>query len=124
LVIGLRVDSSFVYAKSLHATPKHLFRERPIYALEDLEILNEDHARRAWVDRKITELADVTVLAEVIRYRALTADLARSKSHLVESEQRWNETSFIMMSCIHRLEMADVLARLEAQCEVTSDVDG
>jgi hypothetical protein len=30
------------------------------------------------VDRKIQGLADVTVLAEVIRYRVLTADLAHS----------------------------------------------
>jgi hypothetical protein len=124
LVIGLREDSRFVYAKSLHATPEYLFRERPIYALEDLEVLNEDHARRALIDRKIIGLADVTVLAEVIRYRALTADLAHSKSHLVESEQRWDETSFKMMSCIHRLEMANVLARLEVQREVAFGVDG
>jgi hypothetical protein len=124
LVIGLCEDSRFVYAKSLHATPEYLFRERPIYELEDLEVLNEDHARRALVDRKIIGLADVTVLAEVIRYRALTADLARSKSHLVESGWRWNETSFRMMSCVHRLEMADVLARLAVQRDIAFDVDG
>jgi hypothetical protein len=124
LVIGLREDSSFVYAKPLHATPECLFRERPIYALEDLEVLNEDHARRALIDRKITGLADVTVQAEVIRYRALTADLAYSKSHSVESAQQWDETSFKMMSCIHHLEMANVLARLEVRQDAIVDVDG
>jgi hypothetical protein len=123
LVIGLREDSRFVYAKSLHATPEYLFKERPIYALEDLEVLNEDHAWRARIDRKITGLANVTVLAEVLRYRALTADLAHLKSHPVELERRWDETSFKMISCIHRLEMADVLARLTAPRDVTFGVD-
>jgi hypothetical protein len=124
LVIGLREDSRFIYAQPLHATPEYLFRERPIYALEDLEVLDEDHARRALINRKITGLADVTVLAEVIRYRALTTDLAHSKSHLVELGRRWDGTSFKMMSCIHRLEMADVLARLEVQRDVAFSVDG
>jgi hypothetical protein len=124
LVIGLRADSSFVYAKSLHATPVYLFRERPIYALEDLEVLNDDHARRAMVDRKIEGLADVTVLAEVIRYRALTADLAHSKSHPERLGQQWSEISFKLLSCIHRLEMADVLARLEVQRDAIFNVDG
>jgi hypothetical protein len=124
LVIGLRVDSSFVYAKSLHATPVYPFRERPIYALEDLEVLDEDHARRAVINRKIEGLTDIMVLAEVVRYHALTVDLAHSKSHPVESGRQWDETSFNMMSCIHRLEMADVLARLEVQRDVTFGVDG
>jgi hypothetical protein len=124
LVIGLHEDSSFVYAKSLHATPEYLFRARPIYALEDLEVLNEDHARRAAIDRKIEGLADVTVLAEVSRYRALTADLVYSRNHLVESEQRWDEMSFKTMSCIHRLEMANVLACLEVQHDLTFGVNG
>jgi hypothetical protein len=124
LVIGLHEDSNFVYAKSLHATPEYLFRKRPIYALEDLEVLDEDHAQRALIDRKIIELADVTVLAEVSRYRALTIDLAYSRNHPKKSEQQWDETSFKMMSCIHRLEMADVLIRLKVQRDVVLGVDG
>jgi hypothetical protein len=78
LVIGLCIDSSFVYAKPLHATPEYLFRRRPIYASEDLEVLNKDHVQCDMIDRKIAELTDVTVLAEIIRYRALTVDLAHS----------------------------------------------
>jgi hypothetical protein len=124
LVIGLCEDSHFVYAKSLHATPEYLFRERPIYAMEDLEVLNGDHTRHATIDCKIAGLADVTVLAEVICYRALTADPVYLKSCSAESEQRWDEMSFKLMSCIHRLEMADILARLEVQRDVAFGVDG
>jgi hypothetical protein len=45
LVIGICKDSDFVFAKPLHATPEYLFGERPIYVLEDLEGLDEGHAR-------------------------------------------------------------------------------
>jgi hypothetical protein len=124
LVIGLCEDSRFVYAKPLHATPEYLFKERPIYALEDLGVLNEDHARRALIDRKIAGLADVTVQAEVNRYCALIADLAYPESRSVESAQQWDEASFRMMSCVHCLEMANVLARLEVQQDAIVGVDG
>jgi hypothetical protein len=72
LVIGICKDSDFVFAKPLHATPEYLFGERPIYVLEDLEVLDEGHARRAMIDREIAELHDVMVRAEVTRYHALT----------------------------------------------------
>ena len=42
LVIGLRLDTDFVFAKPLHATPEYLFSNRPIYILEDLAVLDGD----------------------------------------------------------------------------------
>jgi hypothetical protein len=50
LVIGLHKDMDFVFAKPLHATPEYVFGEQPIYVLEDLEILDEGHARRTMID--------------------------------------------------------------------------
>jgi hypothetical protein len=76
LVIGICKDSDFVFAKPLHATPEYIFGARPIYLLEDLEVLDEGHAQCAMIDREIAELRNVTVRAEVVRYRSLTADLA------------------------------------------------
>jgi hypothetical protein len=38
LVIGLCMDTDFVFAKPLHATPQYIFGSRPIYILEDLEV--------------------------------------------------------------------------------------
>jgi hypothetical protein len=86
LVIGLCEDSGFVYAKPLHATPEYLFGERPIYVLEDLEVLDEGHAQWAMVDREIVGLNDVTVYAKVTRYRGLTANLAHLESHPAKLE--------------------------------------
>jgi hypothetical protein len=76
LVVGIRKDSDFVFAKPLHATPEYVFGARPTYLLEDLEVLDEGHAQRAMINREIAELHDVTVRAEVVHYRSLSADLA------------------------------------------------
>jgi hypothetical protein len=124
LVIGICQDSDFVFAKPLHATPEYLFGERPIYVLEDLEVLDEGHIRRAMIDREVAELHDVTVHAEVTRYRVLTAELVYLESCLMELERQWGETSSKKLGCIRCLEMANVLARLEVQRGAILDVEG
>jgi hypothetical protein len=68
LVVGICKDSDFVFAKPLHATPEYVFGARPIYLLEDLEVLDEGYAWRAMIDREVAELHDVTVCAEIVRY--------------------------------------------------------
>jgi hypothetical protein len=45
LVIGLRTDTDFVFAKPLHATLQYIFSNRPIYILKDLEVLDKGHAQ-------------------------------------------------------------------------------
>jgi hypothetical protein len=124
LVIGICRDSDFVFAKPLHTTPEYLFGERPIYVLEDLEVLDKGYARRAMIDREIVELHDVTVCAEVTRYRALTANLMYLESRLMELERQWGEASSKKLGCIHCLEMANILARLEVQRGAILDVEG
>jgi hypothetical protein len=84
LVLGIRTDTDFVFAKPLHATPKYVFGTRPIYIMEDLEVLDEGHAQRAMIDREIAELHDVTVRAEVVCYRSLAADLVYLEGRLME----------------------------------------
>jgi hypothetical protein len=124
LVIGICKDSDFVFAKPLHATPEYLFGERPIYILEDLEVLDEGYVRRALIDCEVAELHDVTVCAEVTRYRALAADLAYLEGRLMELERQWGEASSKKLGCICCLEMANILARLEVQCGAILDVEG
>jgi hypothetical protein len=124
LVIGIRTDTDFVFAKPLHATPEYVFGTRPIYIMEDLEVLDEGHARRAMIDREIAELHDVTVRAEVVRYRSLAADLVYLEGRLMELERQWGEMSSKKLGCIRRLEMANVLARLETQRGNILDVEG
>jgi hypothetical protein len=124
LVIGLRKDTDFVFAKPLHATPEYVFGERPIYVLEDLEILDEGHAQRTMIDREVAESHDVMVHAEVICYRALTANLTYLEGRLMELEKQWGEMSSKKLGCICRLEMANILARLVIQRGDILDVEG
>jgi hypothetical protein len=124
LVIGIRTDTDLVFAKPLHATPEYVFGTRPIYIMEDLEVLDEGHARRAMIDREVAELHDVTVRAEIVRYRSLAADLVYLEGRLMELERQWGEMSSKKLGCIRRLEMANVLARLETQRGHILDVEG
>jgi hypothetical protein len=124
LVVGICKDSDFIFTKPLHATPEYVFGAQPIYLMEDLEVLDEGHARRTMIHREIAELHDVTVRAEVVCYRSLTTDLAYLEGRLVELERQWGAASSKKLGCIRRLEMADVLARLETQRGNILDVEG
>jgi hypothetical protein len=124
LVIGIHIDTDLVFAKPLHATPEYVFGIRPIYVMEDLEVLDEGHTRRAMIDREVAELHDVTVCAEIVRYRSLAADLVYLEGRLMDLERQWGELSSKKLGCICRLEMANVLACLETQRGHILDVEG
>jgi hypothetical protein len=124
LVIGIHTDTDLVFAKPIHATPEYVFSTRPIYVMEDLEVLDEGHTQRAMIDREIAELHDVTVRAEVVRYGSLAADLVYLEGRLMELERQWGAMSSKKLGCIHCLEMANVLARLEIQHGNFLNVEG
>jgi hypothetical protein len=92
--------------------------------MEDLEVLDKGHARRAMIDREIEELHNITVCAKVVRYRSLAVDLVYLEGRLMELERQWGEMSSKKLGCIRRLEMANVLARLETQHGNFLDVEG
>ena len=64
------------------------------------------------IDREVGQLGDVSVHAEVARYRALTADITYLESRLMDLEKQWGEITTKKLGCIRRLEMANVLDRL------------
>jgi hypothetical protein len=76
------------------------------------------------IDREVAELHDVTVRAEIVRYRSLSADLGYLEGRLMDLEKQWGELSSKKLGCIRRLEMANVLARLETQRGNILDVEG
>jgi hypothetical protein len=76
------------------------------------------------IDREIAELHDVTVHAEVVRYRSLAADLVYLEGRLMELERQWGEMSSKKLGCIHCLEMANVLTCLETQHRNILDIEG
>jgi hypothetical protein len=92
--------------------------------MEDLEVLDEGHKRRAMIDQEIAELHNVTVRAEVVRYQSLAADLVYLEGRLMELEKQWGEMSSKKLGCIRRLKMANILVRLETQRGNILDVEG
>jgi hypothetical protein len=124
LVIGIHTDTDLVFAKPLHATPEYVFGIRPIYVMEDLEVLDEGHEQCTMIDWEIAELHDVTVRAEVVCYRSLAADLVYLEGRLMELERQWGEMSTKKLGCIRCLKMANVLACLETQRGNILDVEG
>jgi hypothetical protein len=76
------------------------------------------------IDREVAELHDVTVRAEIVRYRSLSADLVYLEGRLMDLERQWGEMSAKKLGSIRRLEMANVLARLETQRGHILDVEG
>jgi hypothetical protein len=64
------------------------------------------------------------VHAEVTCYCSLTADLVYLEGRLMELEKQWGEMSSKKLGCIHRLEMANILARLVIQCGDILDIEG
>jgi hypothetical protein len=122
--VGICTDSDFIFAKPLHATPEYVFGVRPIYLLEDLEVLDEGYAWHTMIDREIAELHNVMVCAKVIRYRSLAANFAYLEGQLMELEKQWGEMSSKKLGCIHHLEMANVLTHLETQHGDILDVEG
>jgi hypothetical protein len=101
-----------------------VFGARPIYLLEDLEVLDEGHARHAMIDREVAELHDVTVCAEIVRYQSLTANLVYLEGRLMELEKQWGEMSSKKLGCIRRLEMANILTHLETQRGDILNIEG
>jgi hypothetical protein len=124
LVIGIHTDTDLVFAKPLHATPEYVFGTRPVYIMEDLEVLDEGHARHAMIDREIAELHDIMVHAEVVCYRSLATDLVYLEGRLMELERQWGEMSSKKLGCIRRLEMANILAHLDTQRGNILNVEG
>jgi hypothetical protein len=76
------------------------------------------------IDREVAELHDVTVRAEIVRYRSLAADLVYLEGRLMELERQWGELSSKKLGCIRCLKMANVLARLDTQHGHILDVEG
>ncbi len=117
LVIGLRDNSDKVYTKPLYAAPIFHYDGKPVYKAEHLEVLKEGVEGQDQMDRMIHRLNDPSLMAEVHRYRVMGQELERLEEAIAESEDRWGKLASMHCKTIRRLEMADVLARIQSQDE-------
>jgi len=114
LVIALRQDSDKVFSKPLYASPVYAFDGKPTYAAGELDYLKTDAEGREFMDQLIDREGDLSLKAEIHRFRMLTTELKRMETVLVENEEQWGQLAAAKLGAIQRLEMADANKRLNA----------
>ncbi len=117
IVIGLRNDSSKIFTKLLYAAPIFHYDGKPVYKAEQLEKLKMGVEGQDQTDRMIRRLNDPSLMAEVHRFRVMAQELERLEEAITESEDRWGELAGMHCKTIRRLEMADMLLRIQDQDE-------
>ncbi len=114
LVVALRKDSDKVFSKPLYASAVYAFDSKPTYATGELDYLKADAQGREFTDRLIDREGDLSLKAEVHRFRMVTNELERMETVLVENEEAWGQLAAAKLGIIRRLEMADANARINA----------
>jgi hypothetical protein len=111
-VHGFRAGSPTPYSDHLYATPFFDLRQRPRYAVADVWFLSTRYPYRDEVDLGLKALGDLTMQAEVHRYRGHEYHLNRLQNELIELENRIGTRQMEKDQCIRRLEQADALQRI------------
>ncbi len=117
LVVALRNDSNKVYSKPLYASPVYLYEGKPTYRTEELDYLKANAQEREMTNRMIARVSDLSLTAEVHRFRVVTAELERMEQVLIENEEGWGQLAAAKLGAIRRLEMADAVERINARNE-------
>ena len=97
----------------LYATPFLTFAHQPIYPQEDLDVLTAEHADHPIVDRCAKDLGDESVIAEIHHFRTLTQEGDRIEARIIELEKAFGDVQALKLGSIRRMEMVDMMARLE-----------
>ncbi len=114
LVVALRTDTDKVFSKPLYTVPVYKFDSKPTYAATELDYLKADAQGREMTDQLIDRTWDISLKAEVHRFRIITTELERMESVLVESEDAWGQLATAKLGVIRHLEMADTIECVNA----------
>ncbi len=115
LIIGLQDNTDKVYSKPLYATPIYAFDGKPVYTVQELEVLKTSAESWNCMDCMIQHLGNLTLMAEVHRFHVLTDELDHMEEVLVANEDQWGHLAAAKLGAIQRLEMADTLGRIQGQ---------
>jgi len=117
IVIGLHDDSDKVYSKLLYASLIYHYDRKPTYKAQELEMLKMDAEGKEQTDCMLHCLHDLSLMAEVHRFRMVTQELNRVEEVMIDNEDQWGELATMKLKMIRRLEMADALQRMQEQDE-------
>ncbi len=115
LIIGLRDNTNKVYSKPLYAMPIYSFKGKPVYTIQDLEVLKSNMEDQECWDCMIQHLGDPSLTVEVHRFHVLMDELDRMEEVLVANKDQWGHLAAAKLGAIRRLEMSDALGRIKAQ---------
>ncbi len=115
IVVGLRSDSDKVYTKPLYATPIFQYDGKPMYKVQELEMLKKDVEGEQHTNRMIHRLHDPSLMAEVHRFHMVSQELKCLEEAMVANEDQWGGLAAMQVKTIRRLEMADMLLRIKEQ---------
>ncbi len=117
LVVGLRRDSDKVFSKPLYASPVYKFDGKPTYKQEDLDYLRAEAPGWEMTDRLIARAHDLSLTAEIHRFRIIDAEMSWMNQVLAENEDVWGQLAAAQLGAIRCLEMADAIERINANNE-------
>ncbi len=115
LVIGLCDDTDKVYSKLLYASPIYHFGSKPVYTIQELEVLKANMESQDHIDHMLHHLHDPSLTAEVHQFHVLTDELECMEEVLVLNKEQWGHLAAAKLGAIWRLEMADTLKRIQEQ---------
>jgi len=116
-VLGRRNDDPTVYVSPLYARPSEGDRRR--YQDEDMEILGRYSVIQPHIDRALCRIGDITLQAELQRYRALGCELVRLEGEIARGEDTLNAKTKAARACIRRLENTHVICYDRCRARLT-----
>ena len=112
-VIGMIPGDHNQYGGPLHAAPDHDLGERPRYAPDDLWQFKSGADNAARVDLALDFIHDLSLTAEVARFRETSRLFAQYQEDIRKIEVRMWEARQMKDSSARRLEGANALHRIE-----------
>ena len=86
-----------------------------MYSDDDLVFLDAESGLRTSVDRALLELKDLSLLAEVHRFRSMCAGYAAKEKEVLQKVQELERIAVDRKMCVIRLQRADAINRIEDQ---------
>ena len=116
-VIGIIPGDCSQYGGPLHAIPDHGQEVRPQYAHDNLWCFKYGADERAQFDNALDHIHDLSLIAEVARYREASRLFHMYQEEVRKIEERMWEAGQLQDASARRLEGANALDRIEAAAE-------
>ena len=116
-VIGIIPRDRSQYGGPLHAIPDHGQEVRPRYAPDDLWRFKYSADERARFNNALNRIHDLSLIAEVARYREASRLFHLYQEEIHKIEERMWEAGQLQDASARRLEGANALYRIEEAAE-------